>query len=82
MANRFELGHAGHIMDLTQIDFFSEAFQEDPYPTYAALRDEHPVFRESRYGVYVLTRFEDVDAALRDQLDTGLHHGGLGRPIH
>ena len=53
-------------MDLAEIDFFSKEFQEDPYPTYAALRDEHPVFRESRYGVYVLTRFEDVDAALRD----------------
>ena len=62
-------------MDLAQIDFFSEAFQEDPYPTYAALRDEHPVFREPRYGVYVLTRFEDVDAALRDH---GTFRSGAG----
>ena len=48
------------------IDLFSRAFQEDPYPSYARLRREAPVYREPRYGVYALTRFADVDEALRD----------------
>jgi len=53
-------------MELTEIDLFSSDFQEDPYPAYAQLREHEPVYRESRYGVYALTRFTDVEAALRD----------------
>ncbi|MCH2170500.1 cytochrome P450 [Myxococcota bacterium] len=53
-------------MNTSEIDLFSSNFQEDPYPAYSHLRQHAPVFRESRYGVYALTRFGDVDAALRD----------------
>ena len=53
-------------MELAEIDLFSTDFQEDPYPSYAQLREQAPVYREPRYGVYALTRFADVDAALRD----------------
>jgi cytochrome P450 len=48
------------------IDLFSESFQEDPYPSYARIQAEAPVYREPRYGAYALTRFADVDAVLRD----------------
>ncbi len=47
-------------------DLYAPEFQEDPYPCYAMLRRERPVYREPRYGAYVLTRFDDVDLALRD----------------
>ncbi len=47
-------------------DVFSAEFREDPYPFYEALRRENPVYREPRYGGYVLTRFDDVLAALID----------------
>jgi cytochrome P450 len=40
-------------------------FIRDPYPTYHALRAEDPV-HESPLGFWVLTRYEDVVAALRD----------------
>ena len=53
-------------MELAEIALFSPDFQEDPYPSYAQLREQAPVYREPRYGVYALTRFADVDAALRD----------------
>ena len=53
-------------MQTSEIDVFSVDFQTDPYPSYALLRREAPVFRESRYGAYLLTRHADVDAALRD----------------
>lgn len=47
-------------------DLFSEPFQEDPYPAWAWLREHAPVYREPRFGNYVLTRFADVYGALRD----------------
>jgi cytochrome P450 len=40
-------------------------FHQNPYPLYARLRREYPVYRSSR-GVWYLTRYADVDAALRD----------------
>lgn len=50
----------------TDPDVFSHEFREDPYPFYEVLRRERPVYREPRYGGYVLTRFDDVLAALLD----------------
>jgi cytochrome P450 len=48
------------------IDVFTPEFQEDPYPAYAWLRANAPVYREPRYGSYLLTRYADVYGALRD----------------
>ena len=47
-------------------DLFDPAFQEEPYETYAYLREEVPVYPEPRYGNWVITRFGDVIEALRD----------------
>ena len=41
-------------------------WSEDPYPLYRFLRDEHPVFYDAPHDMFVLTRYEDVSATLRD----------------
>ncbi|MGH8929382.1 MAG: cytochrome P450 [Egibacteraceae bacterium] len=46
-------------------DMATQEFHQDPYPLYARMRREHPVYRSCR-GVWYLTRYADVDAALRD----------------
>src|SRR5579872_2226202 len=38
----------------------------DPYPYYEQLRTHHPVQRMNGTGFYVLTRYEDLRAVLRD----------------
>jgi cytochrome P450 len=48
------------------IDLYDASFQEDPYPAYAWLRAEAPVYREPRYGAFVVTRYQDVADVLRD----------------
>lgn len=47
---------------------FSPEFQADPYPMYHTLRTHDPVHRLEVLGLrfYVLTRYQDVVAALRD----------------
>src|SRR3954453_22113753 len=38
----------------------------DPYPTYARLRDEAPIYYNERYDVWALSRHADVEKALVD----------------
>ncbi|MEU6033890.1 cytochrome P450 [Actinomadura sp. NPDC047616] len=40
--------------------------QEDPYPVYARLRDEAPVYRNEQDDFWALSRHADILAALRD----------------
>lgn len=39
---------------------------EDPYPAYARLRDEAPVYRNDDLDFWALSRYDDVAAAFRD----------------
>lgn len=48
-----------------ELDPYSYAFQEDPYPTYRVLRDDAPVYWSERRSFFALSRFRDVvDASL------------------
>jgi cytochrome P450 len=38
----------------------------DPYPTYRRLRDEAPLYYNERHDFWGISRYADVDAALRD----------------
>ncbi len=38
----------------------------DPYPTYRRLRDEAPVYFNERHNFWGISRYADVDAALKD----------------
>ena len=50
------------------------AFLQDPYPTYARLREEAPIFFHEPWGKWIVTRYHDIDRLLRDKR--------LGRVIH
>ncbi|WP_300677695.1 cytochrome P450 [Nocardioides sp.] len=47
-------------------DPYDYEFHEDPYPTYARLRAEAPLFHAVDDDLWVLSRYEDIWAALRD----------------
>ncbi|MDE2383044.1 MAG: cytochrome P450 [Alphaproteobacteria bacterium] len=42
-------------------------FYQNPYPIYRRLHRECPVFKWEQYGHWCFSRFEDVNAALRDR---------------
>ena len=48
------------------MDFESESFRRDPYPTYAALRGMGPVVRDPRTGTVLLLGHDVVKRALSD----------------
>jgi cytochrome P450 len=55
------------------VNFFDVEVQECPYPSYALLRDEAPVFKDPTSGMYVITRYEDLRSIL---LDTEVYGNG------
>jgi cytochrome P450 len=56
-------------------------FLANPYPTYATLRQEHPVYRHPA-GFWVLSRYDDVAAALKNpEVFSSAAMGGGQRPL-
>jgi cytochrome P450 len=53
-------------MSAVAYDPFDPAIIADPYPHYSALRRDAPCHRCDARGIYVLSRYEDVRAALAD----------------
>ncbi|OLT21201.1 cytochrome [Actinomadura sp. CNU-125] len=47
-------------------DPYDVEIDRDPYPTYRRLRDEAPLYHNERQDFWGLSRFADVDAALKD----------------
>ena len=45
---------------------YDYAIHEDPYPTYARLREESPVYRNEELNFWALSRHADVTAAFND----------------
>lgn len=59
---------------------YDYAIHEDPYPTYARLREEAPVFRNEEDDFWALSRHADVAAAIRDHTRFSSANGILLEP--
>ena len=51
--------------DRVALDPFAPGFYADPYPQYAALREQDPLHR-TPFGGWLVTRWDDVHRLLRD----------------
>jgi cytochrome P450 len=49
-----------------EFDPLSPAMMTDPYPIYAQLQQEHPIFWAEKMGAWVVTRYEDCHNILTD----------------
>jgi len=47
-------------------DIYSPEFDADPFPVYKILRDEHPSYWSEEAGLWILSRYADINAALQD----------------
>ena len=57
-----------HVLDESRISYdpYNVEIDLDPYPTYKRLRDEAPLYYNENFDFWGLSRFADVEAALRD----------------
>ena len=54
-------------MNEADVDFFrGDELVDDPYPYFDRLREQCPVLREPKYGVYMVTGYEEACAVYAD----------------
>lgn len=57
-------------MTTTEPDVYYDPYDfeidTDPYPIFKRLRDERPLYYNEKYDFYALSRFDDVEAGLKD----------------
>ena len=47
-------------------DILSPAFDADPYPFYAEMRESHPLYRHEVSGFWMVSRYHDVERVFKD----------------
>ena len=47
-------------------DPFDIEIDKDPHPLWKRMRDEAPLYRNDKYGFWALSRFDDVEGAMKD----------------
>jgi cytochrome P450 len=58
-------------------DPYDIAINEDPYPVYQRMREEAPLYYNEQHDFYAVTRFDDVQRALRDPATFISGRGGI-----
>src|SRR5438552_15917037 len=61
--------------EVTAVDWLSQAFLSDPYLHYKALRESDPVHWDETRRSWLLTRYDHVAAALRDDDNLSAEQG-------
>jgi cytochrome P450 len=54
----------------------SEQFLQDPYPTYERLRDQAPIYKSPNADRWLISRYQDVSAIVRDLRFSSQRYGG------
>ena len=62
-------------------NFTDPEVQECPFPFYASMRDEAPVYQVPGLGIYIVSRYEDIMTALKEPLLFSSKLGFLAREI-
>ena len=62
-------------------DIFSPEFIRDPYPAYRTMRDQHPLYFHPGARAWILSRYEDVHAALTNPVFTTRSYAAQTEPL-
>jgi pulcherriminic acid synthase len=63
-------------------DILSPQFAADPYSAYRILREDFPLLRHEATGSYIVSRYEDVERAFRDEVFTTRNYDWQLEPVH
>jgi pulcherriminic acid synthase len=63
-------------------DILSEEFSANPYLAYRTMRDDYPLIWHEATQSYIISRYEDVSRAFRDQVFTTANYDWQLEPVH
>ena len=63
-------------------DILSGEFSADPYSAYQIMRDDFPLIWHEAMQSYIISRYEDVSRAFRDQVFTTANYDWQLEPVH
>ena len=63
-------------------DPFDPEIQLDPYPAFRRMREEMPLYRNDTHDFYALSRFDDVESALKDHETFSSRRGNILELVH
>jgi cytochrome P450 len=63
-------------------DILSPQFAADPYSSYRILREDFPLLWHEATNSYVISRYEDVERAFRDEVFTTRNYDWQLEPVH
>ena len=63
-------------------DILSSEFSADPYSAYQVMRDDYPLVWHQGMQSYIISRYEDVSRAFRDQVFTTANYDWQLEPVH
>jgi pulcherriminic acid synthase len=63
-------------------DILSGEFSADPYLAYQVMRDDYPLIWHEGMQSYIISRYEDVSRAFRDQVFTTANYDWQLEPVH
>jgi cytochrome P450 len=67
---------------MNSIDFFSEAYQENPYYYYQQMHEQFPLFFHAPTNSYVLSLYDDVARAFKDPVFSSRNYAWQMEPLH
>ena len=63
--------------DAAYYDPYDQEIHADPYPAFRRLREEAPLYYNEQYDFYALSRFDDIDQGLIDNVTFSSAKGGI-----
>ena len=63
-------------------DILSAEFASNPYPFYRVMREDYPLIWHEPMKSYIISRYEDVARAFRDQVFTTANYDWQLEPVH
>jgi len=63
-------------------DLLSEEFAANPYPSYQVMREDYPLLWHEAMNSYVISRYEDVQRAFKEEAFTTANYDWQLEPVH
>lgn len=82
MRSESETCQTGNTLSIAECTYTDPSIQERPNPFYQLLREQSPIYFDEQLGMYLVSRFEDLDTVFRDPVTYSQELGYYSQMAH